>query len=254
MKPFRSLLGGMLFLIAATVPTLAQLNPYAASFRFYRGTSGYQDVHSFVIPLDGQKGVGLTNTGNNADYFEGVAPWFSRTARASQTNYHLDYLETLYQNDGFYHIFKCQNPIVAFGVGIGGSPLYTNETYRFGIHFGAPFESTDSGDAIYASPIRILVYPRSAFDGATNNIAATATNYITIPRRFVAADSTAWINFITNNTGLVHNGHGLRTEVRLVDGPMPYSYYDAWGAKEPGVNVQSDAFILSHSALPDSKE
>jgi len=249
MKPFRSFLGAMVFVAATAVSAFAQLNTNAALGRFIRGTSDYPDTHSFVITLDAQKGIWLYDTGDNADLFGGVVPWFSRTARAAQTNYHLDYQYTLDQNDGYHYYFEFENPIVAFGGGVGGSPLNTNETYRFGVHFGAQFEGTGPGDAIYASPIRILVYQRSGFNGATNNVAAVATNYISIPRRTVAADQAAWINFVTNNTGLVHIGHGLRTEVRLVDGP---TFLDAWGALVDGYNLQNAVFILSHTALPDS--
>lgn len=243
----------MLLLIVAALPAPAQFNSNAnaTTGRFIRGTSDYPDKHSFVITLDGQKGIWLDDTGNNSDLFDGLLPWFSRTARWNEDNYHLDYAYTLQQNNGQHYYFVAWNPIAAFGSagGIGGSPLYTNETCRFGIHFGAQFEGIGPSNAIYASPIRILVYQRSAFNGVTNNVAAIATNLITIPRRTVAADQTAWISFVTNNTGLVHNGNGLRTEVRLLDGPTPD---DAWGAQADRFNVQNAVFMLSHTASPDA--
>lgn len=251
MKNFCSFLAGVGCLMATAICASANLNPYAETGRFIRGTSDFPDTHSFVITLDGQKGIWLYDTSDNSDLFDGTIPWFSRTARWDQDNYHLDYEYTLQQNDGQHYYFLTYNPIGAFGSagGIGGSPLYTNETYRFGVHFGAQFEGTAPADAIYASPIRILVYQRSAFSGVTNSVRAIATNYITIPRRTVAADQSAWINFITNNTGLVHTGSGLRTEVRLVDGP---TLDDAWGAQADGFNVQNAVFMLSHTGLPDS--
>lgn len=249
MKPLAFFSAGIACVLATAVCAFADLNPNAATGRFIRGTSDFPDVHSFVITLDGQAGIPLADTGENSDLFNGVAPWFSRTARAAETNYHLDYQYTVDQNDGYDYFFEFENPIVAFGGDVGGSPLYTNQTYRFGIHFGAQFEGTAPGDAIYAAPIRILVYQRSAFSGLTNNVRSVATNYITIPRRTVAADQSAWINFITNNTGLVFTGNGLRTEVRLVVGP---TLDDAWGAQADGFNVQNAVFTLSHTAQPDS--
>lgn len=240
---------GAVLLLAAILPASAQLNTNATSGRLIRGTSPYPDTHSFVITLDFQKGIPLADMGNNTNLFGGIVPWFALTARGGQTNEHLDYQYTLDQNDGYIYYFDFQNPIAAFGGAVGGSPLYTNDTYRFGVHFGAQFEGTGPDDAIYAAPIRILVYPRSAFLPGTNKVAALATNLISIPRRTIAADSNAWVAFVTNNLSKVHESHGLRTEVRLIDGP---TVDDAWGAQVFGFNVQNNVFLLSHTALPDS--
>src|SRR5437773_3571536 len=120
-----SLLGaGIVSFFAALGPLRADLNPYATSQRFFRGTGDDPSTHSFVIPLDFQKGVWLDDFGNNASLFGGTVPWFSRTARCVVTNDHLDGAYTLQQNDGFFYYFDYQNPIVAFGNtgGIGGSP------------------------------------------------------------------------------------------------------------------------------------
>jgi RHS repeat-associated protein len=247
MKPLRLWIGAALLVITSSLAAHAQLNTNASCGRFIRGTSDYPETHSFVITLDRQLGVWLWDTGNNADWYGGVAPWCSRTARAAETNYHLDYQYTLDQSDGTSYYFEVSNPIMAFGSDLGGSPLYTNETTRLGIHFGAQLENTNQ---LYAAPIRILVYQRGAFSGITNNIRAMATNYISIPRRTIAADQAAWTTFVTNNETVVQTANGLRTEVRLVSGPEEFE--NAWGAQYTNPVVRNCAFQLSHTGLADS--
>src|SRR5439155_26995926 len=90
---------------------------------------------------------------------------------------------------------------------------------------------------------------RSSFTAGTNGVAALATNLISIPRRTIATDCNAWINFVTNNTSKLIESNGLRTEVRLVVGP---TIFDAWGGQVSGGPVHDSVFMLSHTALPDS--
>jgi hypothetical protein len=53
------------------------------------------------------------------------------------------------------------NPIVAFGERVGGTPLYLNQDYRFGVY---------AGDLLSALPVTITVFARSnlAVVGAIN--------------------------------------------------------------------------------------
>ncbi|MFA6175236.1 MAG: RHS repeat-associated core domain-containing protein [Phycisphaerae bacterium] len=121
--------------------------------RFIRGTGIDPTFQSYVIALDDQKGFQPDPMGNNASAFPSGLPWFMRVAK--YTAYHL-------ANTGgtiAYNI-PFENPLVAFGSQGGGSPLYTNQSYSFGVGTGGQlFADSTLGD------VRIEIYQKSDFSG-----------------------------------------------------------------------------------------
>src|SRR6266545_4864983 len=99
--------------------------------RFYRGTGTNASFQSFVLPLDFQKGVALDDlNGNATNLFPGMSFGLTRyhynaTNPASSTNIGLR--------------IPFNNPIVAFGSRVGGSPLYFDQEYRFGAYAGVTY-------------------------------------------------------------------------------------------------------------------
>ena len=148
--------------------------------------------NTFVLPLDMEQGVRLNNTGNDQYSYGASTPWFFQVQKILRQ--HVWQLTTSTN----VNRFPVDNPIVAFGGGAGGSPLYVNQPYRFGI-FGGAYVGT-SGQT---NMIRILVYSRSALASGATNIAPTNTIYITLPRREIASDAAAWSNYVTNGNRVV---------------------------------------------------
>ena len=101
---------------------------FDASKRYVRGTSTAPDFQSFVIPLNFQTGVPLAATGGNATNLFPGNQW-------TNTLYHFDATNSALETNITGRI-AFQNPIVAFGSPVGGSPLYLNQGYSFGIHAG----------------------------------------------------------------------------------------------------------------------
>jgi len=88
------------------------------SARYVRGTSTAQDFQSFVVPLDGETGVPLAAIGGNATNLFPGNPWTTNFYHYNATN--------LSAQSGTNGRIPFQNPIVAFGSPVGGSPLYLN--------------------------------------------------------------------------------------------------------------------------------
>ena len=113
------------------------------------------------------------------------------------------------------------NPVVAFGNSAGGSPLYVNQPYRFGLFGGAYMNTTGQ-----TNMIRVLVYNRSAFVSGATNVTPTNIFYIALPRQNYAADNAAWANYVTNGNQVVVVSNGLTTAVSYNYGPDDFS---SWG-------------------------
>src|SRR6266568_3906146 len=181
--------------------------------RFYRGTGSNPTFHSLVIPLDFEKGLTLDNTNGNVSNFYPVNPWtanyyhYDATNAASSTNLALRIVH--------------KNPIVAFGERFGGTPLYLNQPYEFGIYAGDP-------DIYYDITVRLKVYARS-------NSAVLATFYIPIPDVFDTNQFPTIVNESFTTTTVMAN-YGLMTV--LSDHP-----FQRWGNQVPG------AVILRHTAI-----
>ena len=212
--------------------------------RFQRGASYDPTYTSFIIPLNQQTGFRLDDLGNNSENFGGSFPWFTRLQCDTRT--HLSLVSSTnvsgVSTNYYGYITNFNNPIAAFGASAGGSTLYVNEQFKFGVYCGAQYESTNGTGTNFAAPLRILVYNLSSFtNGQTNLIAPIATNYITIPRRTIAADATNWLQFATNGFSLTVTTNGLRTTVQLVA-----ESGGAWGVVPQFTNAQSGTWLITH--------
>ena len=97
--------------------------------RYLRGSGTYAAYHSFVVPLDFQRGVRLADIDGNATNLFAGNPWTTNL-------YHFDATNPAPQvTTNGRIVFR--NPIVAFGSRVGGSPLLVNQAYRFGVYAGA---------------------------------------------------------------------------------------------------------------------
>jgi RHS repeat-associated protein len=190
--------------------------------RYVRGNGNDSTYKSFVIPLDFEKGVKLDDLGDNTNKFGGSRPWFTRIPK--DTRHHIGLLSLVTTNaDGsqvgtYGWTNDFENPIVAFGSSAGGTPLNIDRKYQFGVYAGAQFENTNVIGVPFISPIRVLVYRKADFvAGQTNLITPFATNYVTIPRRTVANDQSAWMQFLTNGLTVTLVTNGLETTLQLVE-------------------------------------
>jgi RHS repeat-associated protein len=170
---------------AATV-VLSPKSTFDASKRYVRGTSTAPDFHSFVVPLNLQTGVPLDAMGGNAASLFPGNQW-------TNTLYHFDATNSSFQTN-IAGRFAFQNPIVAFGSPVGGSPLYLNRSYGFGIYAG-------DISANYANGIRIQVYYRS-------NSALAGTITLPVPD---PGSGSQLANLVTNGFSQTFEQFGLRT-------------------------------------------
>ena len=200
--------------------------PYPVTTRFTRGDRNDLNYlpmlpyNSFVLPLDLEKGVRLNNTGNDAYGYGASQPWFLNVQKI--TRQHAWQITTSTNLSRF----NVDNPIVAFGQTAGGSPLYINQPYRFGLFGGAYNENLSQTNII-----RILVYSRSALLSGATNVAPTNTIYIALPRRDIAADATAWSNYVTNGNRVVVSTNDLTTSVEFNNGQNDFAtdIMSTWG-------------------------
>ncbi len=172
-------------------------NPLARHTRFIRGY-GYDETYlSFVIPLDGQKGVKLYPQGGNTDVL-------------FQTNLWTDVLEH-YNNHYHDEPIAFTSPIAGFGSRVGGTALYCGQQYNFGVYAGDPEPHTTNA-------IAIAVYDKNTW-GLTNTI------YLPIPR---PNQSNEWATFLLNGYTTSTNAYGLTTT-------LSFSFPEAlWGPTNAG--------------------
>jgi hypothetical protein len=122
--------------------------------RYWRGSGSDPTYWSQVIPLDYEKGMVYSNlNGNAGTLYSGLSSW------SSQTFYHYNATNTLTQTNAANRI-AFNNPIVAFGERVGGTPLYISQPYSFGIYAGASF-TVYNGTLETPLPIIITVYYRT---------------------------------------------------------------------------------------------
>jgi hypothetical protein len=107
----------------------AQTN-VARSGRFIRGSGNDPAYHSFVVPLEFQKGIALDLIGGNVTNFYAPNPF-------NFTFYHYNATNPASSTNNAFRI-PYRNPIVAFGNRVGGTPLYIGQPYDFGIYAGDP--------------------------------------------------------------------------------------------------------------------
>jgi RHS repeat-associated protein len=185
----------------------AQTTTWAKSERFIRAQQNGVSQQSFVIPLDSQKGVKLADTGDNSDKFNAGLPWFQRIAKQSRSHF----VET---GTSVAWNLTFENPIVAFGSESGGTPLYVNKTYDFGLYTGSRVEGTSLESNI--ADVVIWVYPKSSLNAGQTNVSPSGTPIsFQIPRR----DTAAWDVFRFNGYKLQATDPttGLNISLRLVE-------------------------------------
>ncbi len=184
---------------------------FNSSARFVRGSSTAPDFQSFVIPLNFQTGVPLAATGGNATNLFPGNLW-------TNTLYYLDATNTALQTNITGRV-AFQNPIVAFGSPAGGSPMFLNQGYGFGIYAG-------DASVNYSNALRIQVYYRS-------NSALAGTISLPIPN---PANSNQLANLVTNGFSQTFTQFGLQTVWLTTPGQR-------WGV------LFSDTYILTHTAI-----
>lgn len=160
-------------------------HPLARSARFRRGHGVTVDFYSFVIPLDGQKGVKLNPAGGNVDILFKTNCWSKLLGHYNR------------ENPSIPLSFK--NPIAGFGSRVGGTPLYFGQDYNFGIYGGDPAPK-------YTNAIVIEVYDKTML---TN----VATVYLTVP---TPSQTNDWANFLTNGYTRTTNVYGLTTTLSFI--------------------------------------
>ncbi len=184
-------------------------NTYDPTKRYVRGTSTAPDFQSFVVPIDFETGVPLNDIGGNATNLFPGNVW-------TNTLYHFNATNLVSQTNITGRI-PFQNPIVAFGDTVGGSPLYLNRSYNFGIASGYP--------TTLSNALHIQVYYRS-------NSAYAGTIAMPIPN---VTNTNQLTGLVTNGFTQTFIGFGLQTTMLMPS-------YIGWGLQF-GQN-----FILTHTA------
>ena len=190
--------------------------------RYWRGSGSDPTYWSIVVPVDGEKGTPYDNLYGNAFSLYGISSWGS-------TLYHYNAASSASQTNNANRI-AFNNPIVAFGERVGGTPLYLNQPYSFGVYAGDP--------GPLSAPFQILVYYRTNFAlaGYINlyppNSSSTSSwnNYTT--NGFQISTST---NYLADGVTVTTNNFGLQTT-------LSSSPDLTWGASQPG------AYELTHTA------
>ncbi len=212
------------FLFGGILSAVAQTNPLAVDKRFSRVPENAPSYQSFVIPLDGQKGIELDPLGDNAAKFDNTLPWFQRIGKDQRR--HL----TQNPSPGFAHLFE--NPLVAFGSAGGGTPLYTGQQYSFGFYGGSraegtPLETTNPASVLYAE-VYIYAYAKSAFTAGATGVAPIQALRIRTPRRGTAE----WNDFTTKGyqVEIPPVLSGLEITLKLVESTTAPAN-ETWGAE-----------------------
>ncbi len=194
------------------MPTNSVVSPTG---RYWRGTGKNPTYWSQVIPLDAETGTVYSNTnGNCSSLYAGLTSWNSNTL------YHYNATNTLSQT-GITNRIPFNNPLVAFGERVGGTPLYFGQPYNFGVYAGDPLLATQQ--------IVVQVYYRTNFH--------LAGSIKIIPPVYTNAASMA--AYATNGFQVTTNAFGLSTT--LADSPGL-----SWGTTSLG------AYELTQTATSQS--
>jgi hypothetical protein len=205
---------GLLLLMTAA-PAFAQLSTNARTGRFSRGRGENPTYHSFLIPLDSQKGIALDDIGGNATNIFPQPYWagwdfyhYNATNPASSSNL-----------EARVHF---ENPIAAFGERVGGTPLYLGQRYHWGVYAGL----NDSAHLLSWFDVRIYVWSRLS----NHWVAVLEMN---IPD--YNEETNAWFQFGSNGYTASVSGYGLRTTAYRVPN-------EAWGVE------RRRSYIFTHEA------
>jgi YD repeat-containing protein len=179
--------------------------------RYWRGSGSDPTYWSTVVPLDYETGTVYSNlNGNCSTLYSGLTSW------TNQTFYHYNATNSLSQTNTANRI-AFNNPIVAFGERVGGTPLYFSQPYNFGIYAGDLVPSNQ--------PVVILAYYRTNYQLAGSiNISPPNT-----------ANTNLWNSFTTNGFQLTTNAYGLTTTLARAPGLN-------WGENSCG------SYVLTHTA------
>lgn len=187
--------------------------------RFTRGTGTNASYHSFVIPLDLQKGFACSNTGGfGADLY----PWTS----VFGSQYHYNATNPASATNLAFRL-NTLNPIVGFGSRAGGTPLYFGQPYGFGIYSGqiAPY---------YADSVLIRT-----FQLTPTNILYLGSAFVPLPN---PSNTNEWNTYLTNGYEKVFTTNGLTTIVRFDQNGQ------RWGSSFAG------QLTLTHSAVSSASD
>jgi len=210
----------------------AQTNPNSRTGRFIRGVNPGPTFQSFLIALDGQKGVGVGAIDGGLGLLAGVTPWFLEVPLPWASG--LPGISSRLHRGGDFVDY----PIVSFGKAAGGSPLFTGRNYRLGAYFGArpPGITLDYDIIIYA------------FAKPTGGAQQDWVDCQKI--RIPAKGTPEWNDFATNgfklkipNSAWQNNpsGYGLETTVELLEAAGPAGM---WGVGSQALSP----YILTHRA------
>jgi RHS repeat-associated protein len=186
-------------------------NTFNSGMRYVRGSSTAPDFQSFVIPLNAQTGVPLAAIGGNATNLFPGNQWTNNLYHYNATN-----LVSQWGLTNGRIVF--QNPIVCFGSPVGGSPLYLNQNYSFGIGAG-------DASANLSNALRIQVYSRS-------NSAYVGTISMPLPD---VTQTSALTTLATNGFTQTFSGFGLQTTILV-------SPFENWGV------IIGSTFNITHTA------
>jgi len=222
-------------------------SPYPVTTRWNQGDRNDLNYlpmlpyNTFVLPLDMEQGIRLNNQGTDAYCYGAGAPWFLNVQQIQR-----QHVWQLTPGTTNVTRFPVSNPVVAFGSAAGGSPLYVNQPYRFGIFSGAYDELSGP-----TNMIRVLVYSASALASGATNITPTNIFYISLPRRNIATDDPAWSNYVTNGNQVLVSSNGLITSVSFNYGEATDPVYSTWGLGwifGTPTDVTIDGYRLTHEA------
>jgi RHS repeat-associated protein len=202
--------------IVTILTTNTPSNPSNPVGRYWRGTGNDPTYWSMVVPLDYQRGVLFSNLdGNCANLYPGLEAW------SSETLYHYNATNPLPQTS-YTNRIAFDNPVVAFGNLVGGTPLYLNQDYHFGIYAG---NLVEAGSAVYIS-----AFYRSNYTWA-GMLSATPPD---------PDDPISWNRYLTNSFQVTVQGYGLT--VTLSDAPNL-----GWGIAPEG-----GAYLLTQNASTEA--
>ena len=213
--------------VVTILPTGAPTNSVASPVsRYWRGTGSDPTYWSQVIPLDAETGTVYSNlNGNCTSLYAGLPSW------SSQPLYHFNATNTLSQTNTANRI-AFNNPLVAFGERVGGTPLYFSQPYDFGVYAGNPLLATNQ--------IVIQAYNRNSLGITT--IAAVTTNFIWNVSTMPQSD---WVGVAYGNgTFVAISGDGDNNAACSTNGinwtttPMPFGnlYSSAYATGVNGTN------------------
>ncbi len=179
--------------------------------RYWRGTGSDPTYWSFVVPLDYEKGITYDNLyGNCSTLYPGIVCW------NSATYYHYNATNAASSTNWASRI-PFNNPIVAFGERIGGTPLYLNQQYNIGVFSGDP--------VLLGTPITILAYYRTNY-GYAGEIDVQPPYF---------GNTNSWNNYSSNGFQVTATGFGLTTT-------LSSSPNLSWGSTSRG------SYVLTHTA------